>query len=157
MSVKQSLKIVYTTIERIIRLVFYLVANGAINALEKALQDDGGLYMSPTVLINASKTSIVMREELFGPVVGVVPVSDDQEAIDLINDTKYGLTASIWTFDRKRAVEIGAKLEVGTVFLNKCDQVEPSLAWIGVKSSGLGFSLSKLCFDHVTRPKSYNL
>ena len=89
----------------------------------------------------------VMREESFGPVVGIMKVRDDEEAITLMNDSPYGLTASIWTEDMDRAAEIGARVETGTVFMNRCDYLDPGLAWTGVKETGRGVSLSKFGFE----------
>ena len=86
-----------------------------------------------------------------------MPVRDDAEAIALMNDCAYGLTASIWTADPERAAEIGEKLETGTVFMNRCDYLDPALCWTGVKDTGRGASLSALGFHAVTRPKSFHL
>jgi acyl-CoA reductase-like NAD-dependent aldehyde dehydrogenase len=99
----------------------------------------------------------VMREESFGPVVGIMPVNDDDEAIALMNDSQFGLTASIWTRDAAKAEEIGARLETGTVFLNRCDYLDPGLCWTGCKDTGRGAGLSVLGFHALTRPKSYHL
>src|SRR4029079_14048607 len=93
----------------------------------------------------------------FGPVVGIMRVKDDEEAIRMMNDSRYGLTASIWTKDRDRAQRIGARLETGTVFMNRCDYLDPELAWVGVKDSGRGCTLSRLGYEQLTRPKSFHL
>jgi acyl-CoA reductase-like NAD-dependent aldehyde dehydrogenase len=98
-----------------------------------------------------------MREESFGPVVGIMPYRDEAEAIRLMNDSPYGLTASIWTKEADRAAAIGAQVETGTVFMNRCDYLDPALTWTGVKDTGRGTSLSQLGFMSVTRPKSYHL
>ncbi len=99
----------------------------------------------------------VMMEESFGPVVGIMPVKDDEEAIALMNDCRYGLTASVWTADTDVAAEIGARLETGTVFMNRCDYLDPALCWTGCKETGRGTSLSVLGYQSLTRPKSYHL
>lgn len=119
--------------------------------------DDGGAYLAPQVLVDVTHDMRVMREESFGPVVGIMPVKDDAEAIALMNDCDYGLTASIWTADSDRASEIGDQLETGTVFMNRCDYLDPALCWTGVKDTGRGASLSAFGFHAVTRPKSYHL
>jgi acyl-CoA reductase-like NAD-dependent aldehyde dehydrogenase len=99
----------------------------------------------------------VMTEESFGPVVGIQRVRGDDEAVALMNDSAYGLTASVWTRDERAAVAIGERLETGTVFLNRCDYLDPALAWTGVKDSGRGCTLSRLGFEPLTRPKSFHL
>lgn len=119
--------------------------------------DDGGAYLAPQILVDVSHDMRVMREESFGPVVGIMKVSGDDEAIGLMNDCDYGLTASIWTADTEAASEIGARLETGTVFLNRCDYLDPALCWTGCKDTGRGAALSVLGYHAVTRPKSYHL
>jgi acyl-CoA reductase-like NAD-dependent aldehyde dehydrogenase len=118
---------------------------------------DGTAYLMPQVLTNVDHSMSVMMEESFGPVVGIMKVKDDAEAIRLMNDSPYGLTASIWTTDIARAAGIGDQLETGTVFMNRCDYVDPGLAWTGVKDTGRGASLSKVGYEMLTRPKSYHL
>jgi acyl-CoA reductase-like NAD-dependent aldehyde dehydrogenase len=98
-----------------------------------------------------------MREESFGPIVGIMKVRDDEEAISLMNDSPYGLTASIWTADTDRAIAIGDRVETGTVFMNRCDYLDPALVWTGVKDTGKGAGLSEIGYDNLTRPKSYHL
>jgi acyl-CoA reductase-like NAD-dependent aldehyde dehydrogenase len=119
--------------------------------------DDGGAYLAPQVLVNVDHRMRVMREESFGPVVGIMPVRGDDEAVALMNDSPYGLTASLWTQDAAIAAEIGARIETGTVFMNRCDYLDPALCWTGCKDTGRGGSLSPLGFLSVTRPKSYHL
>ncbi|MFV0301211.1 MAG: aldehyde dehydrogenase family protein [Paracoccus sp. (in: a-proteobacteria)] len=119
--------------------------------------DDGGAYLAPQVLVDVSHDMRVMTEESFGPVVGIMKVTSDDEAIALMNDCAYGLTASIWTADPGRAATIGEQLETGTVFMNRCDYLDPALCWTGVKDTGRGASLSALGFHAVTRPKSFHL
>ena len=97
-----------------------------------------------------------MHEETFGPALGIATFTDEAEAVRLANDSPYGLTASLWTKDLDRARALGAQLEVGTVFLNRCDYLDPGLPWTGVKDSGSGASLSHLGFQAVTRPKSFH-
>ena len=114
-------------------------------------------YLAPQVLVDVDHSMDVMYEESFGPVVGIMKVKDDDEALKLMNDSPYGLTASIWTEDENEAVKIGNNVNTGTWFMNRCDYLDPHLAWVGVKDSGRGCSLSKVGFDHLTRPKSYHL
>jgi len=114
-------------------------------------------YIAPQILVDVNHEMRVMREESFGPVVGIMPVKDDEEAIALMNDCDYGLTASLWTTDSDRAARIGRRLETGTVFQNRCDYLDPALCWTGCKDTGRGAALSPLGFQSVTRPKSYHL
>ncbi|HEV3009614.1 MAG TPA: aldehyde dehydrogenase family protein [Burkholderiales bacterium] len=114
-------------------------------------------YLPPEVLINVDHGMSVMTEESFGPVVGIQPVKDDDEAIALMNDSRYGLTASIWTQDADAALRIGDRVETGTWFMNRCDYLDPALAWTGVKDSGRGCTLSRLGLETFTRPKSFHL
>ncbi len=117
----------------------------------------GKAYMAPQILVNVHHSMPFMMEEVFGPAVGIMPVKNDEEAIELMNDSPYGLTASIWSTDMDRAIYLGERIETGTVFLNRCDYLDPSLAWTGVKNTGRGISLSKLGYDQLTRVKSYHL
>ncbi len=117
----------------------------------------GTPYMAPQVLTDVDHSMRVMTEETFGPVVGIMKVRTDDEAVALMNDSAYGLTASVWTSDENAALELGERLEVGTVFMNRCDYLDPELAWTGVKASGRGVTLSRFGFDQVTRPKSFHL
>jgi acyl-CoA reductase-like NAD-dependent aldehyde dehydrogenase len=114
-------------------------------------------YLAPEVLTNVNHQMEVMREESFGPVVGIMKVRDDDEAVTLMNDSPYGLTASIWTRDADRAAELGTHIETGTVFMNRCDYLDPYLVWTGVKDTGRGAALSKYGFDALTQPKSFHL
>ncbi|HWA81628.1 MAG TPA: aldehyde dehydrogenase family protein [Acetobacteraceae bacterium] len=124
-------------------------------------QDDrdrpGSPYLPPEVLTNVNHQMAVMREESFGPVVGIMKVRDDDEAVALMNDSPYGLTASIWTNDIERAAALGARIETGTVFMNRCDYLDPGLVWTGVKETGKGGSLSEIGYHNLTQPKSYHL
>jgi acyl-CoA reductase-like NAD-dependent aldehyde dehydrogenase len=117
----------------------------------------GTPYMAPQVLTNVNHQMSVMRDESFGPVVGIMKVSGDEEAITLMNDSPYGLTAALWTEDVKAAKAIGAQIETGTVFMNRCDYLDPALAWTGVKDTGRGVTLSTVGYDMLTRPKSFHL
>ncbi|CAG8438896.1 6684_t:CDS:10 [Diversispora eburnea] len=108
-------------------------------------------YMAPQVLVNVNHSMRVMTEESFGPVIGIMKVSSDEEAIQLMNDSEFGLTASIWTKDEDAAVKIGNEIDTGTWFMNRCDYLDPALAWVGVKNSGRGCTLSKFGFDYLTR------
>jgi acyl-CoA reductase-like NAD-dependent aldehyde dehydrogenase len=117
----------------------------------------GSPYLAPKVLVNVNHEMAVMRDETFGPVVGVMPVDSDEEAIRLMNDSPYGLTASIWTQDVDAAERIGEQIETGTVFMNRCDYLDPALAWTGVKETGRGITLSALGYSTLTRVKSYHL
>jgi acyl-CoA reductase-like NAD-dependent aldehyde dehydrogenase len=117
----------------------------------------GTPYLPPEVLVNVNHGMAVMTEETFGPVVGIQPVKGDEEAIALMNDSRYGLTASIWTKDAEAAVRIGDRVETGTWFMNRCDYLDPALAWTGVKDSGRGCTLSRLGLEAFTRPKSFHL
>jgi acyl-CoA reductase-like NAD-dependent aldehyde dehydrogenase len=117
----------------------------------------GSPYLAPEVLVEVNHQMEVMREESFGPVVGIMKVRDDDEAITLMNDSPYGLTASIWTRDIEHAAELGARVETGTVYMNRCDYLDPYLAWTGVKDTGRGVTLSKYGFDALTQPKSFHL
>jgi acyl-CoA reductase-like NAD-dependent aldehyde dehydrogenase len=117
----------------------------------------GTPYLAPQVLVGVNHEMRVMREESFGPVVGIMPVRDDMQAIELMNDSAFGLTASVFTQDEDAAIAIGGQLEAGTFFMNRCDYLDPALAWSGMKNSGRGCSLSVLGFEQLTRPKSYHL
>jgi acyl-CoA reductase-like NAD-dependent aldehyde dehydrogenase len=115
------------------------------------------VYLAPQVLVDVTHDMRLMTEETFGPAVGIQAVVGDEEALRRMNDSHYGLTASVWTRDEKAAVAIGERIETGTVFMNRCDYLDPALAWTGVKDSGRGCTLSRLGFDAFTRPKSFHL
>ncbi len=120
-------------------------------------QDDNGAYLAPQILINVDHDMSVMREESFGPVVGIMKVRDDEQALQLMNDSRYGLTASLWTQDIERAAALGRRIETGTVFMNRCDYLDPSLCWTGCKDTGRGNGLSVLGYHSVTKAKSFHL
>ncbi len=132
------------------------VRKGA-KALLKLKDRPGTPYLPPEVLVNVDHGMDVMTEETFGPVVGIQPVKNDEHAIELMNDSRYGLTASIWTKDQEAALRIGDRIETGTWFMNRCDYLDPALAWTGVKDSGRGCTLSRLGLEAFTRPKSFHL
>ena len=117
----------------------------------------GHNYLAPQVLINVNHNMDVMTEESFGPVVGIMKVKSDEEALSLMNDSAYGLTASIWTDDYEKALSLGNKIETGTWFMNRCDYLDPHLAWTGVKNTGRGCTLSSIGYEQLTRPKSFHL
>jgi acyl-CoA reductase-like NAD-dependent aldehyde dehydrogenase len=117
----------------------------------------GTAYMGPVVLVDVNHTMGIMRDESFAPVIGIMPVDSDDEAIGLMNDSPFGLTCSVWTRDIDAATRIGNSLETGTVFMNRCDYVDPALVWTGVKDTGSGIALSSLGFSPYVRPKSFHL
>ncbi|KAF8908592.1 succinate semialdehyde dehydrogenase [Gymnopilus junonius] len=123
----------------------------------------GTTYVAPQVLVDVNHSMEVMKEETFGPVVGIQKVKSDEEALELMNDSPYGLTASIWTNVQDHSESEAAFLKfvnglaTGTVYLNRCDYLDPALAWVGVKDSGRGVSLSKFGYDQLTRPKSVHM
>ncbi len=135
------------------------VAKGAKALVDPKLfpADDGGAYLAPQVLVDVDHSMEFMREETFGPAVGIMKVKSDEEALALMNDSKYGLTASLWTQDPERAARIGREIETGTVFMNRADYLDPALVWTGCKDTGRGGSLSVIGFHNLTRPKSYHL
>jgi acyl-CoA reductase-like NAD-dependent aldehyde dehydrogenase len=117
----------------------------------------GTPYLAPHVLVDVSHKMRVMTEESFGPVIGIMKVASDDEAVALMNDSAYGLTAALWTMDAAAAERLGARIETGTVFMNRCDYLDPGLAWTGVKDTGRGATLSVLGYEQLTRPKSFHL
>jgi len=135
------------------------IAAGAKPLIDPALfpEDDGGAYLMPQILVDVDHSMRVMRDESFGPVVGIMKVKDDAEAIRLMNDSDFGLTASLWTRDIDRAEAIGDQLETGTVFMNRADYLDPGLCWTGCKQTGRGGGLSVIGYHNLTRPKSYHL
>jgi acyl-CoA reductase-like NAD-dependent aldehyde dehydrogenase len=134
------------------------VAQGARTHINPSdFPQDGGAYLMPQILTNVTHDMRVMREESFGPVVGIMPVRDDTEALRLMNDSDFGLTASIWTRDPVRAERIGDGIETGTVFMNRADYLDPGLCWTGCKDTGRGGGLSVIGYHNLTRPKSYHL
>ena len=133
------------------------VADGATAHIETFAEDDGGAYLTPQILTDVTHEMRVMRDESFGPVVGIMKVSSDEEAIALMNDSEFGLTASLWTKDLDRAMRIGDQIETGTVFMNRADYLDPGLCWTGCKNTGRGGGLSAIGYHNLTRPKSYHM
>ncbi|MEM9601470.1 MAG: aldehyde dehydrogenase family protein [Pseudomonadota bacterium] len=133
------------------------VAEGAVAHIDTVAADDGGAYLTPQVLTGVHHGMRIMREETFGPAVGIMPVRDDDHAIELMNDSPFGLTCSLWTADSDAALAIGRQLQTGTVFMNRCDYLDPALCWTGCKDTGRGAGLSELGYHALTRPKSYHL
>lgn len=117
----------------------------------------GSPYIAPEVLTHVDHQMSVMREESFGPIVGIMKVRNDEEALALMNDSIYGLTASLWTSDTDHAAALGDRIETGTVFMNRCDYLDPALVWTGVKDTGKGAALSPIGYGNLTRPKSFHL
>jgi acyl-CoA reductase-like NAD-dependent aldehyde dehydrogenase len=132
-------------------------ARALIDTKAFARDKDGSTYVAPQALVDVDHAMKVMMDETFGPVVGIMKVKDDAEAIRLMNDSPYGLTASIWTRDMDAADRIGREIETGTVYMNRADYLDPGLAWTGVKDTGRGASLSRVGYESLTRPKSYHL
>jgi acyl-CoA reductase-like NAD-dependent aldehyde dehydrogenase len=135
------------------------VAHGARQLIDEKLfasSSVGSPYLAPQVLVDVNHSMAIMREETFGPAVGIMSVGSDAEAVRLMNDSEFGLTAAIFSADAARAETLGDSLETGTVFLNRCDYLDPALAWTGVKNSGRGCTLSRVGFEQLTRPKSYH-
>jgi acyl-CoA reductase-like NAD-dependent aldehyde dehydrogenase len=135
------------------------VAQGAVAHIDPAgfaLDRPGSAYLAPQVLTGVYHGMRVMTEESFGPVVGIQKVKDDEEALALINDSEFGLSAAIFSRDVDAALALADRIDAGTVFLNRCDYLDPALAWTGVKHSGRGCSLSSIGYEHLTRPKSFH-
>lgn len=128
-----------------------------INPQDFFMDQEGTPYMAPQVLTGVNHHMRVMTEESFGPVVGIMKVASDEEAVKLMNDSEYGLTASIFTQDVGTAIMLGKQIETGTFFVNRCDYLDPELAWTGVKNTGRGCTLSKLGFEALTQLKSYHI
>jgi acyl-CoA reductase-like NAD-dependent aldehyde dehydrogenase len=134
------------------------VAAGArplLSTIEFAAATPDGPYMAPQILTDVHHGMSVMHEETFGPAVGIMRVSSDEEAVGVMNDSNYGLTASVWTADLDEGLSLAERIETGTCFVNRCDYLDPALAWVGVKDSGRGCSLSSLGYTQLTRPKSF--
>ena len=134
------------------------IADGATAQIDPSgFPQDNGAYLMPQILTNVTHDMRVMREESFGPVVGIMPVKNDAEAVALMNDSDFGLTASLWTQDTVRAEAIADQIETGTVFMNRADYLDPALCWTGCKDTGRGGGLSVIGYHNLTRPKSYHL
>lgn len=122
-----------------------------------ALDKPGSAYLAPQVLTKVNHRMRLMNEETFGPVIGIMKVSSDEEAVALMNDSDYGLTAAVFTTDIAQGIALGEQLQTGTFFINRCDYLDPALAWTGVKNSGRGCTLSTLGYESLTRPKSFHI
>ena len=131
-------------------------AKDIINNKNFKISEDNNCYVSPSVLIDVDHSMSFMMDETFGPTVGIMKVNNEEQALKLMNDSPYGLTACIWTSDKEFALSFGKKIHTGTFFMNRCDYLDPGLAWTGVKNTGIGVTLSVLGFDHVTQAKSYH-
>ena len=135
------------------------ISNGAKDIIRKTnfkISEETNCYVGPSILIDVDHNMQFMMEETFGPTVGIMRVNNEDEAAQLMNDSPYGLTACIWTSDKEFAEKFGPRINTGTFFMNRCDYLDPGLAWTGVKNTGTGVTLSVLGFDHVTRVKSYH-
>ena len=133
-------------------------ADGAKALIDPTLfPNDGGAYLMPQILTDVDHTMRAMRDESFGPLVGIMKVKDDAEAVALMNDSNFGLTAALWTQDYARAEAIADEIDTGTVFTNRCDYLDPALCWTGCKDTGRGGGLSQIGFHNLTRPKSYHM
>ncbi len=132
-------------------------ARSRVDSNEFPADRPGTPYMAPAVLVDVDHSMRIMTEETFGPAVGIMRVRDDDEAVRLMNDSVFGLTACIWTRDVAAALAIGERIDTGTWFMNRCDYLDPALAWTGVKDSGRGCTLSRVGYEMLTRPKSFHL
>ena len=132
-------------------------ATALIDSTRFAADQGDDQYLAPQVLVDVDHDMDVMREETFGPLVGLMPVDTDKQAVTLMNDSQYGLTASVWTADKQAAITLGRQLHTGTVYMNRCDYLDPALAWTGVRNSGRGVTLSRLGYTQLTRPHSFYL
>ncbi len=136
------------------------IAAGATSAIAEssfAKSSAGTPYLAPQVLLGVNHAMPVMREEIFGPVAGIMKVGSDDEAVRFMNDSAFGLTAAVWTEDERAALQLGERVNTGTWFMNRCDYLDPALAWVGVKDSGRGCTLSVVGYEHLTRPKSFHM
>ena len=135
------------------------ISNGAVDVINKTnfnVAKDDNCYVTPSILINVDHSMRFMMDETFGPSVGIMKVNNEDEAVHLMNDSPFGLTASVWTSDKEFGLSFGKRINTGTFFMNRCDYLDPGLAWTGVKDTGMGVTLSVLGFDHLTRAKSYH-
>ncbi len=135
------------------------ISNGAVDIIDKSnfkVAKEDNCYVTPSVLINVDHSMRFMMDETFGPSVGIMKVNNEDEAVQLMNDSPFGLTASVWTSDKEFGLSFGKRVNTGTFFMNRCDYLDPGLAWTGVKDTGMGVTLSVLGFDHLTRAKSYH-
>ncbi len=146
--------------EQVRSVIAEALGKGARNLIDErafAASRAGTPYLAPALLAGVDHGMTIMNEECFGPVAGVMPVASDDEAVRLMNDSPYGLTAAVFTGDEEAALRIGERVETGTFFMNRCDYLDPALAWTGVKNTGRGASLSVIGYEQLTRPKSFHL
>jgi len=146
-----------TIVREIIGQSISMGAKSLVDRSKYPLDNVNSAYVCPTILADATHQMKIMQEDCFGPVFGVMPVKDDEQAIELMNDCDYGLSASVFTQDLDVAMKIGAQVQTGTWLMNRCDYHDPALAWSGVKQSGKGISSSYLGFEQLTRVKSYHM
>ena len=146
-----------TIVREIIGQSISMGAKSLIDRSKYPLDTIDSSYMCPTILANANHEMKIMKEDCFGPVFGVMSVASDEQAIELMNDSEYGLSASVFTQDLDVAMQIGARVQTGTWLMNRCDYHDPALAWSGVKLSGNGVSSSYLGFEQLTHVKSYHM
>jgi acyl-CoA reductase-like NAD-dependent aldehyde dehydrogenase len=145
------------TVRQQVRQAVQQGARALIDPREFPADREGTPYTAPQVLVDVHHGMRIMTDETFGPAVGIMAVKNDDEAVALMNDSRYGLTASIWTVSVDAALRIGDRVDTGTWFQNRCDYLDPALAWTGMRDSGRGCSLSPLGYAALTRPKSFHL
>ncbi|HCQ46706.1 aldehyde dehydrogenase [Achromobacter spanius] len=136
------------------------ISAGAQNAIDPSYfpnANESSCYVAPAILTRVNHRMRVMSDECFGPVVGIMPVDGDDDAVALMNDSPYGLTAAVYTQDEDAALSLGRQVQAGTFFMNRCDYLDPALAWTGVKHSGRGVSLSVVGYEQLTQAKSFHL
>lgn len=146
-----------TTVRSLIADAIARGARALVDTAAFSADDGAGTYVAPQILVDVDHSMRFMREETFGPAVGIMKVRNDDEALTLMNDSAFGLSASLWTSDSQRAARLAKNLETGTVFLNRADYLDPALCWTGVKDTGRGGTLSSIGFHNLTRPKSCHL
>lgn len=144
-------------VRQVVEASIKLGARNLVDAARFPAAREGTPYLAPSILTQVDHGMPIMKEECFGPVVGIMPVDSDEQAVALMNDCRYGLTAAIFTREVEAARRLGRELQTGTVFMNRCDYLDPALAWTGVKNTGHGISLSILGYQPLSRAKSYHL
>lgn len=146
-----------TMVREIVGQAISMGAKSLIDHNKYPLDSINSAYMAPKILADADHSMDIMKQDCFGPVFGVMPVDSDEQAVELMNDSEYGLSASVFTEDVDVAMQLGAQVQTGTWLMNRCDYHDPALAWSGAKSSGSGVSASYLGFEQLTRVKSYHM
>lgn len=152
--------VTFKAAQKLRRQIDNAVAQGASAVVEESRFSNANpqtAYMAPQVFLDVDHSMAIMHEETFGPLVAIMGVCSDEQAIGCINDSAYGLTSAVFTQDKEAALSIGGRVETGTWFMNRCDYLNPALAWVGVKDSGRGCTLSRVGYEQLTRPKSYHL